>query len=149
MLFGTAVSRFLNKWLKLKCVCWKQTLTRDVEGVGICDPSVPPSGGIIPQYCMSEFCRAMSKLAVVLNLSLLQNVRLLRSELQKLGESLQSAERACCHSTSAGKLREALCTCDDILARQVTCLFCCGLQGDLVYVLCHNQQNNLGSCSCK
>ncbi|NXD08066.1 KI20A protein, partial [Nothocercus nigrocapillus] len=47
-----------------------------------------------------------------------KNVRLLRSELQKLGESLQSAERACCHSTSAGKLREALCTCDDILARQ-------------------------------
>ncbi|XP_065704933.1 kinesin-like protein KIF20A [Patagioenas fasciata] len=47
-----------------------------------------------------------------------KNVRLLRSELQKLGESLQSAERACCHSTSAGKLREALCTCDDILAKQ-------------------------------
>ncbi|NXL87836.1 KI20A protein, partial [Alectura lathami] len=47
-----------------------------------------------------------------------KNVRLLRSELQKLGESLQSAERACCHSTSAGKLRETLCTCDDILARQ-------------------------------
>ncbi|NWI13868.1 KI20A protein, partial [Crypturellus soui] len=47
-----------------------------------------------------------------------KNVRLLRSELQKLGESLQSAERACCHSTSAGKLREALSTCDDILGRQ-------------------------------
>uniref|UniRef100_A0A8C9EKY9 Kinesin-like protein n=1 Tax=Pavo cristatus TaxID=9049 RepID=A0A8C9EKY9_PAVCR len=47
-----------------------------------------------------------------------KNVRLLRSELQKLGESLQSAERACCHSTGAGKLREALCMCDDILARQ-------------------------------
>ncbi|NXL52232.1 KI20A protein, partial [Podilymbus podiceps] len=47
-----------------------------------------------------------------------KNVRLLRSELQKLGESLQSAERACCHSTSAGKLREALSMCDDILARQ-------------------------------
>ncbi|NXF06422.1 KI20A protein, partial [Smithornis capensis] len=47
-----------------------------------------------------------------------KNVRLLRSELQKIGESLQSAERACCHSTGAGKLREALCTCDDMLARQ-------------------------------
>ncbi|KAM8798757.1 kinesin-like protein KIF20A [Eudromia elegans] len=47
-----------------------------------------------------------------------KNVRLLRSELQKLGESLQSAERACCHSTSAGKLRETLCACDDILTRQ-------------------------------
>ncbi|NXE93771.1 KI20A protein, partial [Menura novaehollandiae] len=47
-----------------------------------------------------------------------KNVRLLRSELQKIGESLQSAERACCHSTGAGKLREALCTCEDILAKQ-------------------------------
>ncbi|NXF71971.1 KI20A protein, partial [Sclerurus mexicanus] len=47
-----------------------------------------------------------------------KNVRLLRSELEKIGEYLQSAERACCHSTGAGKLREALCTCDDILARQ-------------------------------
>uniref|UniRef100_A0A8C3TKD1 Kinesin-like protein n=1 Tax=Chelydra serpentina TaxID=8475 RepID=A0A8C3TKD1_CHESE len=47
-----------------------------------------------------------------------KNVKLLRSELQRLGESLQAAERACCHTTSAGKLREALCTCDDILARQ-------------------------------
>ncbi|KAM6056507.1 Kinesin-like KIF20A [Chlamydotis macqueenii] len=47
-----------------------------------------------------------------------KNVKLLRSELQKLGECLQSAERACCHSTSAGKLREALCTCEDILSRQ-------------------------------
>ncbi|NWR82598.1 KI20A protein, partial [Furnarius figulus] len=47
-----------------------------------------------------------------------KNIRLLRSELEKIGEYLQSAERACCHSTGAGKLREALCTCDDILARQ-------------------------------
>ncbi|KAJ7406227.1 Kinesin-like protein KIF20A [Willisornis vidua] len=47
-----------------------------------------------------------------------KNVRLLRSELEKIGEHLQSAERACCHSTGAGKLREALHTCDDILARQ-------------------------------
>ncbi|XP_057890906.1 kinesin-like protein KIF20A [Melospiza georgiana] len=47
-----------------------------------------------------------------------KNVRLLRAELHKIGESLQSAERACCHSTGAGKLREALGMCDDILARQ-------------------------------
>nr|XP_006121691.1 kinesin-like protein KIF20A isoform X1 [Pelodiscus sinensis] len=47
-----------------------------------------------------------------------KNVKLLRSELQKLGESLQSAERSCCHTTSAGKLREALCTCEETLARQ-------------------------------
>ncbi|XP_008832519.1 kinesin-like protein KIF20A [Nannospalax galili] len=47
-----------------------------------------------------------------------KNVRLLRSELQKLGQSLQSAERACCHSTGAGKLRQALTNCDDILNKQ-------------------------------
>ncbi|XP_037252889.1 kinesin-like protein KIF20A isoform X1 [Falco biarmicus] len=47
-----------------------------------------------------------------------KNIRLLRSELQKLGVCLQSAGRACCHTTSAGKLREALCMCDDILAKQ-------------------------------
>ncbi|XP_058917233.1 kinesin-like protein KIF20A [Kogia breviceps] len=47
-----------------------------------------------------------------------KNIRLLRTELQKLGGSLQSAERACCHSTGAGKLRQALATCDDILIKQ-------------------------------
>ncbi|XP_066471293.1 kinesin-like protein KIF20A [Tiliqua scincoides] len=47
-----------------------------------------------------------------------RNVRTLRAELQKLGESLQTAERACCHSTSAGKLRETLSTCDNILIKQ-------------------------------
>ncbi|XP_032996399.1 kinesin-like protein KIF20A [Lacerta agilis] len=47
-----------------------------------------------------------------------KNVRLLRSELQKLGESLQSAERACCHSTGAGKLRETISKCDNILVKQ-------------------------------
>ncbi|XP_053422007.1 kinesin-like protein KIF20A [Nycticebus coucang] len=47
-----------------------------------------------------------------------KNIRLLRTELQKLGESLQSAERACCHSTGAGKLRQALTACDDILIKQ-------------------------------
>lgn len=47
-----------------------------------------------------------------------KNIRLLRTELQKLGESLQSAERACCHSTGAGKLRQALTICDDILSKQ-------------------------------
>lgn len=52
-------------------------------------------------------------------LLLFQNIRLLRTELQKLGESLQSAERACCHSTGAGKLRQALTSCDDILIKQV------------------------------
>ncbi|KAK2083190.1 Kinesin-like protein kif20a [Saguinus oedipus] len=47
-----------------------------------------------------------------------KNIRLLRTELQKLGESLQSAERACCHSTGAGKLHQALTTCDDVLIKQ-------------------------------
>ncbi|XP_039190031.1 kinesin-like protein KIF20A [Crotalus tigris] len=47
-----------------------------------------------------------------------KNVRMLRSELLNIGELFQSAERACCHSTSAGKLREALNKCDNILAKQ-------------------------------
>ncbi|CAH7101722.1 kinesin-like protein KIF20A [Phodopus roborovskii] len=47
-----------------------------------------------------------------------KNIRLLRTELQKLEQSLQSAERACCHSTGAGKLRQALTNCDDILIKQ-------------------------------
>ncbi|XP_038627149.1 kinesin-like protein KIF20A [Tachyglossus aculeatus] len=47
-----------------------------------------------------------------------KNVRLLRAELEKLGQSFQSAERVCCHSTGAGKLRQALATCDDILVKQ-------------------------------
>ncbi|ERE81268.1 kinesin-like protein KIF20A-like protein [Cricetulus griseus] len=47
-----------------------------------------------------------------------KNIRMLRTELQKLGQSLQSAERACCHSTGAGKLRQALTNCDDILIKQ-------------------------------
>ncbi|NXP58727.1 KI20A protein, partial [Chloropsis cyanopogon] len=61
-----------------------------------------------------------------------KNIRLLRSELQKIGESLQSAERACCHSTGAGKLREALGMCDDILARQDQTL--AELQNNMVLV---------------
>ncbi|XP_075825133.1 kinesin-like protein KIF20A [Microtus pennsylvanicus] len=47
-----------------------------------------------------------------------KNIRMLRIELQKIGQSLQSAERACCHSTGAGKLRQALTNCDDILIKQ-------------------------------
>ncbi|XP_041121046.1 kinesin-like protein KIF20A isoform X1 [Polyodon spathula] len=47
-----------------------------------------------------------------------KNIRTLRSELQKLGESLQSAERACCRNTSAEKLRHTLHTCDEILLKQ-------------------------------
>ncbi|KAL1773399.1 kinesin KIF20A [Sigmodon hispidus] len=47
-----------------------------------------------------------------------KNIRMLRTELQRLGQSLQSAERACCHSTGAGKLRQALTNCDDILLKQ-------------------------------
>lgn len=47
-----------------------------------------------------------------------KNIRMLRTELQKLEQSLQSAERACCHSTGAGRLLQALTTCDDILIKQ-------------------------------
>lgn len=61
-----------------------------------------------------------------------KNIRLLRTELQKLGQSLQSAERACCHSTGAGKLRQALTNCDDILIKQNQTL--AELQNNMVLV---------------
>ncbi|XP_072257160.1 kinesin-like protein KIF20A isoform X2 [Pyxicephalus adspersus] len=47
-----------------------------------------------------------------------KNVRLLRTEMQKFGESLQQMDRACCHTTGAEKLRQALGTCDEILGKQ-------------------------------
>ncbi|CAJ0923697.1 unnamed protein product [Ranitomeya imitator] len=46
------------------------------------------------------------------------NIRLLRTEIQKFGASLQQVDRACCHTTGAEKLRQALSGCDDILSRQ-------------------------------
>nr|XP_033782899.1 kinesin-like protein KIF20A isoform X2 [Geotrypetes seraphini] len=47
-----------------------------------------------------------------------KHVRMLRFELQKIGDSLQSSVRACCHNTSAEKLRLTLNACHDILAKQ-------------------------------
>ncbi|KAM5171275.1 kinesin-like protein KIF20A isoform 2-T2 [Mantella aurantiaca] len=47
-----------------------------------------------------------------------KNVRLLRTEIQKFGTSLQQMDRACCHTTGAEKLRQALGSCDDILCKQ-------------------------------
>ncbi|NP_001088540.1 uncharacterized protein LOC495414 [Xenopus laevis] len=47
-----------------------------------------------------------------------RNVRLLRTELQKFGDSLQQVDRACCHTTGAENLRQALGTCEDILSKQ-------------------------------
>ncbi|KAM4747844.1 kinesin-like protein KIF20A [Rhinophrynus dorsalis] len=62
----------------------------------------------------------------------LWNVRLLRSELQKFGDSLQQVDRACCHTTGAEKLRQALGTCDDILSKQEKAL--AELQNNMVLV---------------
>ncbi|OCT88711.1 kinesin family member 20A L homeolog isoform X1 [Xenopus laevis] len=62
----------------------------------------------------------------------LWNVRLLRSELQKFGDSLHQVDRACCHTTGAEKLRQALSTCDDILAKQERAL--AELQNNMVLV---------------
>ncbi|XP_018424727.1 PREDICTED: kinesin-like protein KIF20A isoform X3 [Nanorana parkeri] len=47
-----------------------------------------------------------------------KNIRSLRTEIQKFGESLQQMNRACCHTTGAERLRQALGTCDDILCKQ-------------------------------
>ncbi|KAG8439346.1 hypothetical protein GDO86_005533 [Hymenochirus boettgeri] len=61
-----------------------------------------------------------------------RNVRLLRTELQKFGSSLQEVDRVCCHTTGAERLRHALGTCDDILSKQEKSLL--ELQNNMVLV---------------
>ncbi|XP_077121655.1 kinesin-like protein KIF20A isoform X2 [Ranitomeya variabilis] len=62
----------------------------------------------------------------------LWNIRLLRTEIQKFGASLQQVDRVCCHTTGAEKLRQALSGCDDILSRQEKTL--AELQNNMVLV---------------
>lgn len=50
---------------------------------------------------------------------LLQNLRQLRLDLQKLGLNLQTGERACCRNTDGERLRHALAAADGTLAKQV------------------------------
>ncbi|KAG9335506.1 hypothetical protein JZ751_004530, partial [Albula glossodonta] len=47
-----------------------------------------------------------------------RSLRQLRTDLQRLGADLQSAERACCRNTSGERLRQALSSADDMLAKQ-------------------------------
>ncbi|XP_076024300.1 kinesin-like protein KIF20A isoform X2 [Genypterus blacodes] len=47
-----------------------------------------------------------------------RNLRQLRLDLQKLGLDLQSGERACCRNTGGERLRQALTTADETLAKQ-------------------------------
>ncbi|XP_075132455.1 kinesin-like protein KIF20A [Leptodactylus fuscus] len=61
-----------------------------------------------------------------------KNIRLLRTEIQKFGSSLQQVDRACCHTTGAEKLRQALAGCDDILSKQEKTL--AELQNNMVLV---------------
>ncbi|XP_077121656.1 kinesin-like protein KIF20A isoform X3 [Ranitomeya variabilis] len=61
-----------------------------------------------------------------------KNIRLLRTEIQKFGASLQQVDRVCCHTTGAEKLRQALSGCDDILSRQEKTL--AELQNNMVLV---------------
>ncbi|XP_073413018.1 kinesin-like protein KIF20A isoform X2 [Dendrobates tinctorius] len=62
----------------------------------------------------------------------LWNIRLLRTEIQKFSASLQQVDRACCHTTGAEKLRQALSGCDDILSKQEKTL--AELQNNMVLV---------------
>lgn len=48
-----------------------------------------------------------------------QNLRQLRLDLQKLGSDLQSGERACCRNTGGERLRQAITSADEMLAKQV------------------------------
>ncbi|XP_045895747.1 kinesin-like protein KIF20A isoform X2 [Micropterus dolomieu] len=47
-----------------------------------------------------------------------RNLRQLRLALQRLGVDLQSGERACCRNTGGERLRQALTTADETLAKQ-------------------------------
>lgn len=47
-----------------------------------------------------------------------RNLRQLRQDLQRLGLDLQSGERACCRNTGGERLRQALTTADETLAKQ-------------------------------
>ncbi|XP_068187431.1 kinesin-like protein KIF20A [Antennarius striatus] len=47
-----------------------------------------------------------------------RNLRQLRLDLQKLGAGLQSGERACCRNTGGERLRQALMSADETLAKQ-------------------------------
>ena len=49
----------------------------------------------------------------------MQNLRQLRADLQRLGQDLQSGERACCRNTGGERLRQTLASADDTLAKQV------------------------------
>ncbi|XP_065819175.1 kinesin-like protein KIF20A isoform X2 [Labrus bergylta] len=48
-----------------------------------------------------------------------RNLRQLRGDLQRLGLDLQSGERACCRNTGGERLRQALATADETLAKQL------------------------------
>ncbi|XP_067085274.1 kinesin-like protein KIF20A [Osmerus mordax] len=47
-----------------------------------------------------------------------RNLRQLRADLQRLGQDLQSGERACCRNTDGERLRQTLASADDTLAKQ-------------------------------
>ncbi|XP_078406802.1 kinesin-like protein KIF20A [Cetorhinus maximus] len=47
-----------------------------------------------------------------------KNAKALQNELQKIGQALQSSERACCHNTGAENLRRTLAKCEDLIVKQ-------------------------------
>eukprot|EP00062_Callorhinchus_milii_P007087 gi/632948337/ref/XP_007889550.1/ PREDICTED: LOW QUALITY PROTEIN: kinesin-like protein KIF20A [Callorhinchus milii] len=47
-----------------------------------------------------------------------KNAKALQRELQKLGQALQTSERACCHRTGAAKLQGTLTKCEEIVVKQ-------------------------------
>lgn len=61
-----------------------------------------------------------------------RNLRQLRQDLQRLGLDLQSGERACCRNTGGERLRQALATADETLAKQDQILV--ELQNNLILV---------------
>lgn len=68
-----------------------------------------------------------------------RNLRMLRLDLHRLGQDLQSGERACCRNTGGEKLRQALAKADETVAKQVQILV--ELQNSLLLVEADRRRN--------
>ncbi|XP_069620439.1 kinesin-like protein KIF20A isoform X2 [Ranitomeya imitator] len=130
----------LNR-LKLEMVKLKEELRSKNEEIGRLKslPAPPSSARTITadvdrkiQDGQKYFLGSHHKCTDFQHTRALWNIRLLRTEIQKFGASLQQVDRACCHTTGAEKLRQALSGCDDILSRQEKTL--AELQNNMVLV---------------
>ncbi|KAJ0061960.1 hypothetical protein NL108_014708, partial [Boleophthalmus pectinirostris] len=125
---------------RLRCEldqCRAELLTK-TEGIKINDLWVDTSVGLVPLSCFyhvsNNVCAELAKLKTQLEVAGSagaltnaadrkleegqRNLRQLRQDLHRLGMDLQSGERACCRNTGGERLRQALTTADETLAKQ-------------------------------